>query len=350
MGTTDDHSRYRTLFETNRDALMLFSRDGYFDCNSRALEVFGVESVAEFLTYAPWDLAPPTQPDGTDSKEAALARIETAFEEGGAFFEYTHRRVDGTEFPAEVKLTRFEEDGESVLQSLVRDISERAAYERELKRQRDNLEILNQVLRHDIRNDIQLVLAHAELIATRCADDDIDSHVQTVLESADHAVELTTTARQMANVMLSTGESRRRLDAVAPLRRVVREVQGEYPDAVVTTDLPATATVRADEMLETVFRNLVKNAIQHTDREVPSVDVAARVAGETVTVRVADNGPGVPDARKDEVFGKGETGLASSGTGLGLYLVKTLVDNYGGTVGIEDNEPTGAVFVVELPT
>jgi signal transduction histidine kinase len=67
-----------------------------------------------------------------------------------------------------------------------------------------------------------------------------------------------------------------------------------------------------------------------------------------VTVRIADNGPGVPDERKESVFGKGEKGLESDGTGIGTYLVKTLVSRYSGTVWVEDNEPRGAVFVVEL--
>jgi len=127
-----NQSRYRALFENSRDALLLFDRDGYFDCNTRAVELFGLNAREEALTYTPWDLAPPTQPDGANSKEVAQAHIETAFQQGGAFFEYTHQTVGGTTFPAEVKLTRFEDDGRPVLHSLVRDITERKEREREL--------------------------------------------------------------------------------------------------------------------------------------------------------------------------------------------------------------------------
>ena len=83
-----------------------------------------------------------------------------------------------------------------------------------------------------------------------------------------------------------------------------------------------------------------------------------------VTIRVADNGPGVTDAAKEDIFGKGGNGLDSDGTGIGLYLVKSLVESYGGDVWVEDREAgdavdaetpadtttEGAVFVVELPT
>jgi signal transduction histidine kinase len=72
--------------------------------------------------------------------------------------------------------------------------------------------------------------------------------------------------------------------------------------------------------------------------------------GEGVAeVRVADNGPGIPEDQRDEVFGKGEKGLDSPGAGIGLYLVRSLVEIYGGDVWVEDNEPKGAVFVVRLP-
>lgn len=101
-------------------------------------------------------------------------------------------------------------------------------------------------------------------------------------------------------------------------------------------------------MLESVFRNLLSNAIQHNDNEVQDVTVSGARHDQTVEIRIADNGPGIPDERKETVFEQGEMSLESQGTGLGLYLVDTLMDRYGGTVRVEDNEPTGAVFVLEL--
>jgi signal transduction histidine kinase len=108
-------------------------------------------------------------------------------------------------------------------------------------------------------------------------------------------------------------------------------------------------TVAADGMLDSVFRNLLTNAIQHNTAGVPEITVSAERQDGTVRVRVADNGPGVPAERKDEIFGRGAKGTDSGGTGIGTYLVKTLVTRYGGDVWVEDNEPRGAVFVVELP-
>ncbi|XGI84024.1 PAS domain S-box protein [Halorutilales archaeon Cl-col2-1] len=345
----DREAKYRSLFEDSRDALMLFDRDGYIDCNQRALDLFGVDSVEEFLDYTPWELAPPTQPDGSDSKEVALSRIEEGFEEGEAFFEYTHQREDGTEFPAEVKLSRFEYEGKPVLHGLVRDITERKEYERKIKNQRDNLEVLNQMVRHDIRNDLQIVKSYSKLLIDMYDEGEKRDYIETVLENAESAIELTMTARDIADTMMSTEDDLEEKSLKEVLLSEIDEIESAYTDAEVRHQSLPDETVMANSMLGSVFRNLLKNAVEHNDKNTPEVTVSATETRDSVTVRVADNGSGVPDEKKDEIFGKGEKGIESEGTGMGLYLVHTLVESYGGEVWVEDNEPEGAVFVVELP-
>lgn len=231
-----------------------------------------------------------------------------------------------------------------------RKITERKQYEQRLEQQRDNLDLLNQMLRHDIRNDLQLVTAYAELVEGECDDREVHDYIETVLESADHAVDLTTTAGELADVMLSTEGDLQRVSLQSSLRTELDDIRSAYPRATVTceTDIP-DVTVEANEMLDSVFRNLLKNAIEHNDTDTPEIVVSATNRSDSVHIQIADNGPGVPDTQKDEIFGKGEKGLESQGTGIGLYLVQTLVDVYGGDVWVEDNEPEGASFIVELP-
>jgi len=103
-------------------------------------------------------------------------------------------------------------------------------------------------------------------------------------------------------------------------------------------------------MIDAVFRNLLKNAVQHNDKEIPEIEILTSESAASIQVRIADNGPGVSAGMKRAIFEKGETGLESSGTGIGLYLVETLVNRYDGELRVEDNEPVGAIFVVEFPT
>ncbi len=94
--------------------------------------------------------------------------------------------------------------------------------------------------------------------------------------------------------------------------------------------------------------NLLTNAIQHGTDE-PVVTVSVTEHDGTVRVRVADNGPGVPDEQKELIFQQGAKRLGSPGAGIGLYLVETVIEGYGGSVQVTDNEPTGAVFELQLP-
>jgi signal transduction histidine kinase len=232
----------------------------------------------------------------------------------------------------------------------VQDISEQKEYEQRIEKQRDNLEILNKVLRHDVRNDLQVVTAYADLLANRCEDEDEKKYINKIGNSADHAVELTGTAREIADVMLSVTGERQQIDLQSVLEKEVSEVQSSYSDSAITSETPIPSVpIHASDMISSVFRNLLKNAIQHNDKPIAEVTISATEQDETVIIRIADNGPGIPDDQKDAIFGKGEHGLESAGTGFGLYLVETLVTSYDGEVWVEDNDLEGSVFVVKLP-
>ncbi len=119
-------TRFRTLYDSNRDAVMLLDEQGFFDCNQATLDIFGCASREEFSSKHPADLSPPQQPCGTDSLTLAMQHIVTAMEAGSHSFEWLHRRADtGAIFPAEVLLSAMNLDGKPVLQAVVRDITER---------------------------------------------------------------------------------------------------------------------------------------------------------------------------------------------------------------------------------
>jgi len=229
------------------------------------------------------------------------------------------------------------------------DVDERKEYERTLETQRDNLEVLNQVVRHDVRNALQLVLAYGDVLEEYVGDDG-EEHLQQILEAGREAVDITQTAGDVTKVLLRSEADRTRVDVRPVLEKQIDDVQANHERAIVSVEKTIPdVEVLADDMLESVFRNLLNNAIVHNDKEIPEITVAATADDELLQVRVADNGPGIPDDQKERIFEEGERGLDSEGTGLGLYLVRTLVDRYDGDVWVEDNEPEGSVFIVELP-
>jgi signal transduction histidine kinase len=126
----------------------------------------------------------------------------------------------------------------------------------------------------------------------------------------------------------------------------VATLKTTYPDAEVTAEVPEGLAVEADEMLGNVLGNVLGNAVEHNDADAPSVAVSATEGERRVVVRVADDGPGVPEAQKETIFRRGNRGLKESdiGSGFGLFFVDTMMEKYGGEVTVADNDPRGAVF------
>ncbi|MFC6890567.1 ATP-binding protein [Halorubrum trueperi] len=230
------------------------------------------------------------------------------------------------------------------------DVTERERYRIQLEERTDQLEALNRVVRHDIRNDMAVVHGWAETLRDHVDAEGQDA-LDRVLRKSTHVIELTETARDFVDSL--TGDAMpevKPIDLRSLLEGEVQAARDSYPDAEfrLSDDSPRVR-VRANEMLSSVFRNLLNNAVQHNDTDAPTVTITCERTDDLVRVRIADNGPGVSDDEKTAIFGKGERGIDSAGSGIGLYLVYVLTDQFGGDVWVEDNEPRGAVFVVELP-
>lgn len=258
---------------------------------------------------------------------------------------------------AEINIITDEDGTVTQIAGITSDITERKQRERELeaftqelKTQRDNLEILNQVVRHDIRNDLQLIQAYAELLAeSGSLEETHQLYLSKIQKATRNAVDLTTTARDLADVMLQTDSEQMAVSLQNVLKQQVDRLRSGEENVIVSVSRAfPEVEVKADSLLDAIFRNLLKNAVQHNNKELPKITIDTTVDEETVNVQIADNGPGVSDMLKDEIFGRGNQGLETEGTGVGLYLVKTLVDRYGGDVWVEDNDPEGAVFIIEL--
>ena len=220
----------------------------------------------------------------------------------------------------------------------------------EQKRRENELDALNRILRHDIRNDVNVVAGWAELLEPHVAEEG-RPHLQRIADAAEHVLELTEIAGEYARTVTDDHDLETEPVSLRETLQHVLDVRREsYPDAefVVEGEIP-DVDVAANEMLGSVFRNLLNNAVQHNDKDDPVVEIRCETVGDTVHVHVADNGPGIPDHQKQVIFEQGEKGLGSSGTGMGLHLVQTLVEQYHGDVRVADNDPTGSVFSVTLP-
>ena len=126
-------AKFRSLFLESKDAMVTVEPPDwrFTSCNPALLRVFGAKTEAEFTAHHPWTLSPERQPDGRPSMEKVHEVIDQVLREGSLQFEWTHRRLNGQEFPAEVLLTRVERGGDRFLVATIRDLSERKRAEEE---------------------------------------------------------------------------------------------------------------------------------------------------------------------------------------------------------------------------
>jgi len=283
----------------------------------------------------------------------AAAEVVAAIRETGSWEgELEAVRQDGSTFLAYCSASYVKTDGgePTALMSSFVDITERKKHERQLKQANEELEMLNRVVRHDIRNDMAVILGWAEFLEEHVDETGTD-HLKKILSSGEHIVELTEIARDYVETV--TSEETVELKPT-PLRSVLDTEltlrQESYPDADISTigSIP-DVELQANEMLSSVFRNLLNNAVQHNDKDRPVVEIMAEEYADNVEITIRDNGPGVPESQQETIFGKGAQSLESSGTGIGLYLVQMIVAQYGGDVAVRNTDTGGAVFTLRLP-
>lgn len=139
----ESETMFHTLFKTSADAMLLSRGEQLLDANPAMLRMFGYPDVATLNHLHRDEIFPPQQPDGRNSHDAALQYIQQAFDTGHAFFEWTHRRADGSLFPSEVSLVPMTVQGASVLQATIRDMSQRKRNETRLKQLNRALQTLS---------------------------------------------------------------------------------------------------------------------------------------------------------------------------------------------------------------
>ena len=288
---------------------------------------------------------------GAETAEEPVAELREAIEERRpTTVELRNYRKDGEMFWNRVTVAPVRDNDGKLLNfvGFQEDVTKQKRRQKELKTKTEKLEILSRILRHDIKNDIQLIQGKGQGLLPKLPESERDD-LRQILQTAGHINELTKSSKALIEAVTEAelDTELTRLDTV--LQEEIDSAASRFPDADITVDGTLSPTaVMANETLSSVFRNLLNNAVQHNRGET-AVKVAMEQYEDEVQVSVADNGSGVPDEQKREIFGKGEHGLDSEGTGIGLYLVNQLIESYGGDVWVEDNDPAGAIFVVALP-
>ncbi|NER02951.1 MAG: PAS domain S-box protein, partial [Okeania sp. SIO3C4] len=132
--------KFRDLYEHTQDAVLFINERGFIDCNSAALKLFGCTNKLDLCGKQPWEFSPLKQPEEEYSSIIFQGYLEIALHRGISRFNWRYKRLDGSEFPAEVFLSSMKFDGRSGWQAVVLDISHRVLAQETLKQANEELE------------------------------------------------------------------------------------------------------------------------------------------------------------------------------------------------------------------
>jgi signal transduction histidine kinase len=214
---------------------------------------------------------------------------------------------------------------------------------READQGREVLGFLNSTLRHEVLNDLTVIRGTATELAKK-SDADTRTQLDVIVQHCDELADLIDDIGPLSRTLMNHDESTSINLADMVADRVDR-VAKAHPGATVTALLRGDAHVRGSEELAHAISNVLTNAIEHNDQETPHVDVSMSTTEETVRLSVADNGPGIDEGDRERIFAA-ET---ERDRGFGLYMTRTLVTHFDGEIRVEDNDPRGSVFTIELP-
>jgi signal transduction histidine kinase len=227
------------------------------------------------------------------------------------------------------QITTFTDQHGRPLGSLV---SLRDVTERELRKQR--LEVLNRVLRHNLRNKVDVIKSNAEAVA---AESDSE-HTGAILDSADELATLSAKARSTDQLVSHpTRESRN------DLSELVSDLTETDGDVDITLDIPESAPLVTDwEALRSALSSAIQNAVEYAEESV-TVTVEDRPDGYRVTV--ADDGPGIPESELASIDAESETPL-QHGTGLGLWQLRWGITKLNGNLSFDTQDGTAVHMTV----
>jgi len=357
----ESEEKVRTLYDSSSDAIMLLDEEGFFDCNDATLQLFGCASREEFCSRHPADFSPPTQPCGTESLTLANQRIATAMQTGRNRFEWMHKRIDSDEaFPADVLLDAMELGGKKVLQARVYDITERKKAEQRQAQLMEEIESINKELKdfayivsHDLKAPLRGIKTLANWITTDYADK-LDE------EGGEQMNLLSTRVDRMHNL----------IEGVLQYSRVgrVKEEQTNVnlnelvPEVIDTVAPPENIAVTVEDKLPVVeceetriiqvFQNLLSNAVKYMDKPKGQIKVGCVEDDDFWKFSVADNGPGIEEKHFErifQIFQKLSARDEYESTGVGLTVVKKIVEMYGGRIWVESKVGEGSTFFFTLP-
>jgi PAS domain S-box-containing protein len=315
---------YEQIFNGVNDAISIHDPDTgeYLDVNDALCDLLGYDR-EEVLELGLDGLSATEEGYTPEQAREFIGRVVETGE--SATVEWKVETSDGERRLLDAKGTVLEIDGELRYVAIGRDVTER-------KEREQRLEVFNRVLRHDLRNRLDVVKSHAEALAAGVE----GPHAERIIDSADRLAAVGNRARDIDR-LLSRELTPSRVDLAAAVADRVDSLVPPDGDVSIALDAPDRAPVVTDaEVFGTALESALDNAVDHAES---SVAVSVEAAADGYAVAVADDGPGIAVSELAPLDAGTETDL-QHGRGLGLWQLEWGVEKLNGTLSFDTDGGT----------
>ena len=359
-----NEKKYRTMFESANDGILIMESSTIVDCNLKALNIFGLDKKEDILGKTPFDFSPAEQYNGENSYEKGQKSIQIAHTGISQRFRWKHIKNDGAEFDAEISLNPFDVDHEKLIHVVINDITKklkREELEKEVEIARRSSKVKEQFLAnmsHEIRTPLNSIIGFIDLLKKTHLDNNQRDFLEMVDESSGLLLNLINDILDISKI--EAGKLvlyPKTIDVCSIFKKA--ESLFKYSAKQKSNTLGFDCNnlekhyIKIDETrLLQVITNLVSNAVKFTHNG--SIHVKLFKIEETngkvlFKMEVTDTGIGIAkenQAQLFDFFSQVNANLTSNikGAGLGLAISKQLVNMMGGEIGVESEPGKGSKF------
>ncbi|HXW98551.1 MAG TPA: PAS domain S-box protein [Methanomicrobiales archaeon] len=330
----ESEEKYRTLVERANDGILVVQDSVIRFSNSRAAELGG-RLPKDIIGKKIEDLMDP----GEVPRVVGIYQARLAGKPAPTVYDTVLHRRDGALLHLGVNAGLITYQGAPATLVFIRDITERKKAEEEILTAHRKLNLLSSITRHDIRNQLMVILGNTEILSREARPDQarkIITGIEDAARTIQHQIEFT---REYQEVGIHA-------PSWQDLREVVRRAGSRLDLGEVRLSLDLGGIeVLADPLLERAFYNLIGNALRHGENLTEIRFFAQESAGGMLTVGCDDDGAGIPPRDRERIFTPGFSGTS----GYGLFLVREILGITGIAIHEEGGSGKGAHFRIIVP-
>jgi PAS domain S-box-containing protein len=341
MGSCDDVELPPSLNDLDIGVVLHDPETGeILDVNDRLLTLYGYRR-QQLLNL---DVADYTPPSTKFTQQEALNRIQAAANGDPQDFEWQVERENGELRWVRVHLNPTTINQVECVLAEIKDITEYRAREQRLR-------LLSRIIRHNLRNQATALMGYTDRIKQAVEDETLEKELDTIIDISTEVGTLSDSVRQLEEIAEPDATERSATDLRRLVKPVFDEFRNEHTGADFTFEAVGDVHVVADRGLRYAVEHAIENAIEHNDQATPVVSVIVADDSERNrgVIRIADNGPQIPETEVKVLNEEVEASSTYHGTGVGLWVMRWCVDSLGGELFFEENSPRGNIIVMELP-